>query len=585
MDTSLLRRCRHSTRSAVRARSIVLALTASLAGCGSGDNAPTPEGGTGADAALAPALAAITADGLMVHTKALSDDSLEGRAPATPGEEKTIAYLQRQFTAMGLKGGMPDGSFVQKAAFAGITGRPEASFRLGSRVMPLSFPADFIARTRHEVPVIDVDAEMVFVGYGVDAPEYGWNDYKKVDVKGKVLVMLVNDPAVADPNDSTKLDSTMFKGKAMTYYGRWTYKYEIATAKGAAGALIIHEAGPAGYPFEVLSGSAALEQLDIATADGNKGRTKVEGWITQPKAEELLKAVGKDFATLKAAARRKDFTPVTLGATAKIHIGNTLRRVESSNVVATIEGSDAARKNEYVIYSAHWDHLGRDTTIKGDQIFNGALDNASGTAQLLEIAKGFSALPTKPARSIMFVALTAEEKGLLGAKYFAANPPVPLSNVLANINMDGFSQWGRTKDVTVVGLGNSTLDDVLADVIRPFGRVVAADQEPEKGFFYRSDHFEFAKQGVPALYTEAGVQFVGKDSTYGMKKREEYTSRDYHQPSDEVKSDWNLAGAVEDTQVLLQVGYRVANGNVWPTWKPGTEFKAKRDSVLKAAGK
>ena len=580
-----MRRCRHSHRSAVRARAVVLALTAVLAGCSSGDNAPAPEGAAGADAALAPALAAITADGLMVHTKALSDDSLEGRAPATPGEEKTIAYLQRQFTTMGLKGGMPDGSFVQKATFAGITGSPEASFRLGSRVMPLSFPADFIARTRHEVPVIDVDAEMVFVGYGVDAPEYGWNDYKKVDVKGKVLVMLVNDPAVADPNDSTKLDSTMFKGKAMTYYGRWTYKYEIATAKGAAGALIIHETGPAGYPFEVLSGSAALEQLDIATADGNKGRTKVEGWITQPKAEELFKAVGKNFATLKAAARRKDFTPVTLGATAKIHIGNTLRRVESSNVVATIEGSDAARKNEYVIYSAHWDHLGRDTTIKGDQIFNGALDNASGTAQLLEIAKGFSALPTKPARSIMFVALTAEEKGLLGAKYFAANPPVPLANVLANINMDGFSQWGRTKDVTVVGLGNSTLDDVLADVIRPFGRVVAADQEPEKGFFYRSDHFEFAKQGVPALYTEAGVQFVGKDSTYGMKKREEYTFRDYHQPSDEVKSDWDLAGAVEDTQVLLQVGYRVANGNVWPTWKPGTEFKAKRDSVLKAAGK
>ena len=308
---------------------------------------------TAADTVLAPALAAITADGLMDHTRALSDDSLEGRAPATPGEEKTVAYLQRQFTAMGLAGGMPDGSFVQKATFAGITGKPEAAFRIGSRVLPLSFPADYIARTRHEVPVIDVDAQMVFVGYGVDAPEYGWNDYKNVDVRGKVLVMLVNDPAVADPNDSTKLDSTMFKGKAMTYYGRWTYKYEIATAKGAAGALIIHETGPAGYPFEVLSGSAALEQFDIATTDGNKTRTKVEGWITQPKAEELLNAVGKDFAALKAAAKRKDFTPVSLGATAKIHISNTTRRVESRNVVATLQGSDAARRNEYVIYSAH----------------------------------------------------------------------------------------------------------------------------------------------------------------------------------------------------------------------------------------
>lgn len=575
-------RLRRPTR---RTGAVALILTASLAACSSGDTAPTSERATGADPVLAPALAAIAADGLMAHTKALSDDSLEGRAPATPGEQKTVDYLQRQFAAMGLKGGMPDGSFVQRATFAGITGKPEASFRIGSRVMPLSFPADYIARTRHEVPVIEVDAEMVFVGYGVDAPEYGWNDYKNVDVKGKVLVMLVNDPAVADANDSTQLDSTMFKGKAMTYYGRWTYKYEIATAKGAAGALIIHETGPAGYPFEVLSGSAALEQFDIATADGNKGRTKVEGWITQPKAAELLKAVGKDFATLKAAARRKDFTPVSLGASMKLHISNSTRHVESRNVVATLEGSDATRKNEYVIYSAHWDHLGRDTTIKGDQIFNGALDNASGTAQLLEIAKGFSALPIKPARSIMFVALTAEEQGLLGAKFFAANPPVPLAHVLANINMDGFSQWGRTKDVTVIGLGNSTLDDVLADVIRPAGRVVAPDQEPEKGFFYRSDHFEFAKQGVPALYTEAGVQFVSKDSTYGMKKREEYTSRDYHQPSDEVKPDWDLSGAVEDTRVLLQVGYRVANGNVWPTWKPGTEFKAKRDSVLKAAGK
>lgn len=575
-------RLRRPTR---RTGAVALILTASLAACSSGDTAPTSERATGADTVLAPALAAITADGLMAHTKALSDDSLEGRAPATPGEQKTVAYLQRQFAAMGLKGGMPDGSFVQRATFAGITGKPEASFRIGSRVMPLSFPADYIARTRHEVPVIEVDAEMVFVGYGVDAPEYGWNDYKNVDVKGKVLVMLVNDPAVADANDSTQLDRTMFKGKAMTYYGRWTYKYEIATAKGAAGALIIHETGPAGYPFEVLSGSAALEQFDIATTDGNKGRTKVEGWITQPKAEELLKAVGKDFATLKAAARRKDFTPVSLGASVKLHISNSTRHVKSRNVVATLEGSDATRKNEYVIYSAHWDHLGRDTTIKGDQIFNGALDNASGTAQLLEIAKGFSALPIKPARSIMFVALTAEEQGLLGAKFFAANPPVPLAHVLANINMDGFSQWGRTKDVTVIGLGNSTLDDVLADVIRPAGRVVAPDQEPEKGFFYRSDHFEFAKQGVPALYTEAGVQFVGKDSAYGMKKREEYTSRDYHQPSDEVKPDWDLSGAVEDTRVLLQVGYRVANGNVWPTWKPGTEFKAKRDSVLKAVGK
>ena len=348
MPSSFSRPCRLSRSPRAVALGLAATLTA-LSACSSGDAAPGSASAPSIDAALAPALAAITADGLMAHTKALSDDSLEGRAPATPGEDKTVAYLQSQFAAMGLKGGMPDGSFVQNATFSGIIGKPEASFRIGSRVIPLSFPADYIARTRHEVPVIDVDAEMVFVGYGVDAPEYGWNDYKNVDVKGKVLVMLVSDPAVTDANDSTKLDSTMFKGKAMTYYGRWTYKYEIATAKGAAGELIIHETGPAGYPFDVLSGNAALEQFDIATADGNTGRTKVEGWITQPKAEALLKAVGKDFAALKAAARRKDFAPISLGASAKIHISNSTRRVASRNVVATLEGSDATRKNEYVI--------------------------------------------------------------------------------------------------------------------------------------------------------------------------------------------------------------------------------------------
>jgi len=560
----------------------VLALLPACAG----DKAPIAAGTTAVDnAAIAPALTAITAEGLLTHTKALGDDSLEGRAPATPGEDKAVAYLVNQFKRIGLVSGNPDGSYVQNVTLLGFTARPEASFTVGGRTIPLSFPDEYVAVSRHDRPQIDVNAEMVFVGYGVDAPEYGWDDYKGLDVKGKVLVMLVNDPAVPDPADSTKLDATMFKGNAMTYYGRWTYKYEIATAKGAAGAIIIHETGPAGYPYEVVSGSWGRENFDIAQPEATNTRTLIEAWITQARAEELLAASGQDFAKLKAAARKKDFRPVPLGAKAKFRVRNETRTVKSRNVVATLEGSDPALASEYVIYSAHWDHLGRDTTITGDQIFNGALDNASGCATLLELAKAFAALPTRPPRSVMFLAVTAEEKGLIGAKYFAENPLVPLDQVLANINMDGFNQWGRTKDVVVVGYGNSTLEDILADVVRPSGRVLAPDPEPEKGYFYRSDHFEFAKMGVPALYLDSGEDFIGKDPSYGKQKRDEYTTKDYHKPSDEVKPDWDLGGAVEDARALFEVGYRVTTATTWPTWKAGTEFKARRDSVMAARKK
>jgi Zn-dependent M28 family amino/carboxypeptidase len=548
-----------------------------------GDKAPIAAAPTDADAAaIAPALASITSEGLMTHTMALGDDSLEGRAPATPGEDKAVAYLINQFKRIGLSSGNPDGSYVQAVTLLGFTARPEAAFTVAGRTIPLTFPTDYVAVSRHNRPVIDVDAEMVFVGYGVDAPEYGWDDYKGLDVKGKVLVMLVNDPAVVDPTDSTKLDGSMFKGNAMTYYGRWTYKYEIATVKGAAGAIIIHETGPAGYPYEVVSGSWGRENFDIAQPEATNTRTLIEAWITQPRAEELLSAAGQNFAQLKAAARRKDFRPVPLGAKAKFQLRNETRTVKSRNVVATLEGSDPTLRGEYVIYSAHWDHLGRDTTIQGDQIFNGALDNASGCATLLELAKAFSALPTRPKRSVMFLAVTAEEKGLIGAKYFAENPLVPLDRVLANINMDGFNQWGRTRDLVVVGYGNTTLEDILGDVVRPAGRVLVPDPEPEKGYFYRSDHFEFAKMGVPALYLDAGEDFIGKEAGFGTAKRNEYTSKDYHKPSDEIKPDWDLSGAVEDARALFQVGYRVTNTETWPTWKAGTEFKARRDSVLAA---
>ena len=533
-------------------------------------------------AALQPALATITSDNILQHINRLASDGFEGRAPGTAGEDSSVAYITEQFKAIGLAPGNPDGTYIQPVSMIGYTSHPEASIAVGGNTMKLRFPNDYVGVSRRNANDVRVDnSDVVFVGYGVVAPEYGWDDYKGMDVKGKTIVMLVNDPAVPDPNDSTKLDSAMFKGKAMTYYGRWTYKYEIASDKGAAAAIIVHETGPAGYPFEVVQGSWGRENFDVKTT-GATNRVAVESWMALDKTKELFRSAGLNFDSLHKAATRKDFKPVALNAKATFHVRNDVREIQSKNVVGKLEGSDPKLKDEYIIYTAHWDHLGKDTTIKGDQVFNGALDNASGTAALLTLAKAYKALPTPPARSILFLAVTAEEQGLLGAKWYATHPLYPLNKTLADMNIDGVNQWGKTKDVTVVGYGNSTMDDVLGSALAAQGgRTIKPDPEPEKGFFYRSDHFEFAKQGVPALYTDAGTDYIGKDPGYGQKKRDEYTENDYHKPSDQVKPDWDLSGAVEDLQAFFQVGYRVAQTDRWPEWKPGTEFKAKRDSMLK----
>jgi len=534
------------------------------------------------DAGTDRALDVITAEGILKHTRELSSDAYEGRSPGTPGEEKTVQYLTEQFLQLGLKPGNPDGSWTQPVEMIGFTATPVMSVTAGGRPIPLEFPDDVVVTSRRNVERVEVpSSDVVFVGYGVVAPEYGWDDYKGLDVRGKTILMLINDPAVPDPNDSTALDSTVFRGKAMTYYGRWTYKFEIATEKGAAAAIIIHETGPAGYPWAVVQGSYSRENIDIKRADQNMKRVAVEGWIALDKAKQLLAASGQDFDALKRAARTREFAPVPLKATASFSIRNSLRDIKSKNVIAKLEGSDPTLKNQYVIYTAHWDHLGRDTTRPGDQIFNGALDNATGTAALIELAKAFTRARPAPKRTMLFLAVTAEEKGLAGAKFYAENPLYPLEQTLADINMDGVNQWGRTTDITVIGYGNSTLDDVLRDLATPLGRTLAPDAEPEKGFFYRSDHFEFAKQGVPALYVEAGIDYLDKPAGYGRQKRDEYTSNDYHKPSDEMKPDWDLSGAVEDLRLLYAVGLRVANDPVWPAWKPGTEFKATRDAMLK----
>jgi Zn-dependent M28 family amino/carboxypeptidase len=404
-----------------------------------------------------------------------------------------------------------------------------------------------------------------------------------VDVRGKTVIMLVNDPAVRVAGDENQRDTTMFKGEAMTYYGRWTYKYEIATEKGAAAVLIVHETIPAGYGYSVVEGSFSREQFDIVKA-GENTRVPVEGWLSLEKTKELFAAAGKDFDALHAAARTKEFRPEALGATADISVDISTRRVSSKNVVAKLEG--ATKPNEYVIYTAHWDHLGIDPLITtGDNISNGALDNASGTATMLEIAKAYAALGTKPDRSIIFLAVTAEEKGLLGARYYAQNPLYPLAATVANINMDGINQWGKTSDLEVIGLGNSTLDDIVLQLATKEGRTVRADAEPEKGYYYRSDHFEFAKEGVPALYTGSGMAYIGKDANYGEIKRGEYLVNDYHKVTDEVKPDWDLAGAVDDAKLLFRVGYIVSQTPTFQEWKAGTEFKAKRDAMMGGTAK
>jgi Zn-dependent M28 family amino/carboxypeptidase len=537
-------------------------------------------GGEAASDDPTPGTAAITADGILAHTRILASDAFEGRGPGTRGEDSTVAYLESQFRAMGLAPGNPDGTYIQNVGIIGFTSTSSGNLTVAGKRIDLRHPDDLVAVSRHDKPQIDVaGSDIVFVGYGIVAPEYGWDDYKGVDVRGKTLLMLVNDPPIPSSGDSTRLDDAIFKGRAMTYYGRWTYKYEIASEKGAAAAIIIHETGPAGYPYDVVRNGG--ERMDIDPPDPE--RVSIEAWMTLDKSKEVLAAAGHDFDALKRQAMTRDFRPVSLGGTATLTVRNTVRRIQSRNVVARLEGSDSTLRNEYVVYTAHWDHFGRDSSLTGDQIYNGALDNASGTAALLEMAEGFTRLPVRPKRSVLFLAVTAEERGLIGAKFYAQNPLYPLERTVANINIDGVNQWGRTNDIVIVGMGHSTMDDEFTAVVQAKGRRIVPDPEPEKGFFFRSDQFELAKMGVPVLYTDAGVDFIGRDSTYGHTKREDYTAKDYHQVTDEVKPDWDLSGGEEDARLLFEVGYRVAQKADWPAWKPGAEFKARRDAMLEAA--
>ena len=545
-------------------RWLLVGCLAAAVACGGGMADDSAAGAPAAEIA-----AGISADTLLAATGTLASDEFEGRAPGSEGETKTVAYLTDQFSALGLTPGNPDGTWVQDVPLVGIT--PLAGDNLvvtaGGESRTLEPAVDYVAATKHVVDEVEVsDAEFVFVGYGARAPEYDWDDFGDTDVSGKILLFLVNDPPLDD----------VFGGPAMTYYGRWTYKHEIAAEMGAAGSLVIHETGPAGYPWEVVGSTPYAESFDLVAADDNLSRATFEGWVQRATAEALFEMAGVDFEEAKQQAADRAFEPIPLGVTGSLRVRNELRRIDSQNVVAKIEGSEAP--DEVVMYVAHWDHLGVDPNLDGDGIFNGAADNATGTAGLIELARAFMQAPEPPRRSVLFLAVTAEEQGLLGSRHYGENPLYPAAQTVAALNMDVLNQWGRTRDMTIVGMGQSELDAVAADVAARLGRTLDPDPEPEKGFYYRSDHFSFAKAGIPAFYADPGVEYIDKPEGYGIEKRTEYTANDYHKVSDEVKPDWDLSGALEDLTFMYHMGARLAAGDEWPGWSETSEFRAIREA-------
>jgi Zn-dependent M28 family amino/carboxypeptidase len=553
------------------AAAVLLLAGAGCGGLGSGLKAGPA---VSADAQAAAGEAAITAEGLLRDISELASDRFQGRAVATPGEDSTVSYLARRFREMGLAPGMPDGSYLQRVPLIGTTSRVEATVRAGGTALNWRQLEEMVTWSHRPDTLVSVaPSDIVFVGYGVVAPELGWDDFKSVDVRGKTVVMLIGDPPVPDPRDTTKLDPNAFRGPAMTYYGRWTYKFDVAAERGAAAVLLVHQTGPAGYPWSVVQGNVR-ERFEV---EGGPQHSPVEGWIQLETARALFAAGGQDFAALERAARTREFRPVAIGGTAGFRVRNAVRRVQSRNVVARIEGSDPAVRDEAVLFTSHWDSFGIGRPVDGDSIYNGALDDASGVAWMLSVAGAYRAMNPAPRRTLVFVSFTAEEQGLLGARWYASHPIVPLDKTLADINMDAMNPWGRTRSIVSLGHGQSSLEDMLARHAARQGRTVVPDPEPEKGYFYRADHLELARGGVPALsFLFPGTDYVNPDPGYGERVRGAYIRDDYHKPSDEVKPDWDMAGIVDDTRLLFGVGLEVANGDTWPTWSPGSEFRARR---------
>jgi Zn-dependent M28 family amino/carboxypeptidase len=513
---------------------------------------------------------AITTDALLKHIRALSSDEFEGRAPATPGEQKTVDYLVNACRAMKLMPGNPDGTYLQKVALWGITPvDSKLSIQVGGQELALSADDARISSQQPKATIAIPESTIVFAGYGVVAPEYGWDDYKGLDVKGKAVVILAGDPPVADPHDPTKLDEKMFLGPELSFYGRPGSKADLAHRRGASAVITIMGGPPSRFPTRPPGAGAGpnryiTRETMIVRDASSTDRINATVAMSNEKAVALFAASGLDLNALREAAVSPDFKPVTLKASLSGMVHNQVREIETNNVIAKIEGSDPALRDEYVIYSGHWDHMGR----QGENIFHGASDNASGTASVLELAHAFSELPKPAKRTVVFLWPTAEERGLLGAKYYVQHPLYPLAKTVANINLDYFSDWGwgRTKDFSILGMGMSSIDDVTKQAVARQGRLVTGDTDPVEGFFWRSDHVEFGMGGVPFLAMSPGVEFVGKPAGWGDEKRQEYIRSNYHKPTDQIKPDWDLSGAVEDLQVLLEVGYVVAQTPDRPHW-------------------
>ena len=502
---------------------------------------------------------------LAEHIKTLASDEFEGRAPSSKGEELTLAYLTKHFKALGYEPGNGD-SFFQEVPLVSIEADSDMELVIGGKAY--QYKKEMVMGTGRISELESINnSEMVFVGYGVNAPEYGWNDYEGLDVKGKTVVMLVNDPGFA-----TK-DPTMFTGEAMTYYGRWTYKYEEASRQGAAGAIIIHETAPASYPWSVVENSWSGEQFGLQKENKNMDRVAVEGWVTVDVAKELFDKAGLNLEGAKKKAAQGAYNVDMGDLTASVTVKSKIKTSTSYNFIATLPGSK--KPEEHIVYSAHWDHLGKDKNRKGDQIYNGAHDNATGTGGMIEVAEAFSKLPTRPDRSITFLAVTAEEQGLLGSKFYANTPVIPAKQTVANINMDSLNLLGKVKDISVVGIGKSSLDEMLADAAKAQGRVVSGDPRPASGGYYRSDHFAFANMGVPAMYAGGGTEALDEATANYRKKMSLVLRGCYHQPCDRYRDEWDLSGAVQDLQLFFQVGYDVSQQPNWPTWKSGAEFKRK----------
>jgi Zn-dependent M28 family amino/carboxypeptidase len=549
---------------------LAVALTAVTAGA-----APRPASVTPGERAAAES---IRVEQLRAHIRFLAGDVLEGRGPGTRGDRLAQAYIAAQMERIGMEPAGPGGSFFQTFELVGITSHiPETIVLAGaSQRLELRTFQDFIAFAGQPSAESRVDgAEVVFVGYGIVAPEYEWDDYKGVDLHGKVVLVMNNDP---------EDDPSLFAGRTRLHYGRWDYKYEAAARAGAAGAIIIHTDSSAGYRWQVVQTSWSGEQFTLPDEGGT--HLQVKAWATEDACRRIVRLAGRDLDALRAAAQKRDFRPVPLGVTVSIALKNEVARKQTANVLGRLPGSDPVTGREAVVYTAHHDHLGMKPGARPgeDAIYNGAVDNASGVATLLAIAEAMTRLPQRPRRSVLFAAVAAEEPGLLGSRYLALHPPLPAGNMAVDVNIDGVSIFGRTRDLAVIGLGKSSVDDDLRALAAMQGRMVVGDPFPDKGFFYRSDQLSLARVGVPAAYVHAGTDVVGKPPGWGNQQQQRYETSDYHQPSDELRTDWDLSGAVEDAQLLFFLGVKVANAARMPVWKPGDEFEAARKKARAETG-